>query len=152
MTRGGPAQLLQTSSSNRRGDARLAGFPTGKQCVMFRTRLWLLTVARVNTLGGVLGGTAPDEESPGTLAENCPIPSRKRTKPSGYLNSIEKASRQTSAAARISPQSCAGWEITLLFQGNGISPSSSPSGPAHGSNEDGDKRRSAWARPHLLRS
>lgn len=56
MTRGGPAQLLQTSVSNRRGEARLAGFPTGKQRVIFRTGLWMLTVAWVNTLAGGRAG------------------------------------------------------------------------------------------------
>jgi len=61
------------------------------------------------------------------------LSSGRRTRSPGYVNTIERASRQTSVAARISLQRCTGWEITLLFQGNGISPSSSsPSGPAHG--------------------
>lgn len=51
---------------------------------------------------GWLGGTAPDGELQGSLAENCSIPSRRRTRSPGYLNPIERAGRQTSVVARVS--------------------------------------------------
>lgn len=50
---------------------------------------------------GWCGGTTPDGEVQGPLAENCPICSRKRTRSPGYLSPIERTSRQISVAARI---------------------------------------------------
>lgn len=59
----------------------------------------MLNTVWADTWGG-LGGTAPDGDLQGTLGENCPVPSRRRTRSPGYLNPTERASRQTSAAAK----------------------------------------------------
>lgn len=67
--------------------------------MMFMTRLWMLNVVWANTWGG-LGGTAPDGELRGTLAENCSSPPEEEQ---GLL-AIERASRQTSASQNFSPK------------------------------------------------
>lgn len=99
-----------------------------------------------------LGGTTPDGELQGTLAENYSIPSRRTIGSPGYVNPVRLGLGQTSEESGLLSEAANNtlfprkWHFSLLL------PFCACSWGPRRMVQAGDERQLAWASPHPLHS